>query len=140
MHLYLWQVMDTAQVEGLEDEEETVDDVGSASILLNSYLWQVWDRAQVEGLENVEEAPDDLGVVAGHGRVPQVAHQCVDCDCGVVILAARHQSCCWQQIPSILSVPPYSSCKHQNIRFKVMAEYSLPSVSKRQVVYCHLSG
>ncbi len=206
MHLYLWQVMDTAQVEGLEDEEEAVDDIGSASILLNPYLWQVWDRAQVEGLEdatealdslgfantllkpylwqvwdraqaegleevtealassgfgntllkpylwqvwdraqvegleNVEEAPDDLGVVAGHGRVPQVAHQCVDRDCGVVILAARHQSCCWQQIPSILSVPPYSSCKHQNIRFKVMAEYSLPSVSKRQVVCCHLGG
>ncbi|KAA6416899.1 MAG: hypothetical protein FRX49_13140 [Trebouxia sp. A1-2] len=101
---HLWQVWDRAQVEGLEVVEEAPDESGS-----------VWDRAQVEGLEDVEETPDDLGVVAGHGRVPQVAHQRIDCNCGVVILTARHQSCCGQQVPSILSVPPYSTCNHQNI-------------------------
>jgi len=41
MHLYLWQVLDRAQVEGLEDEEEAVNDIGFASILQNPYLWQV---------------------------------------------------------------------------------------------------
>ena len=81
---------DRAQVEGLEDVQETLDSLGFASILLKPYLWQVWDRAQVEGLEDIEEAPDDLGVVAGHGRVPQVAHQRIDCNCGVVILTACH--------------------------------------------------
>ena len=134
MHLYLWQVWDRAQVEGLEHVEEALEDIGFADSLLKPYLWQVWDRAQVKGLENVEEAPDDLGVVAGHGRVPQVAHQRVDCDCGVVILTACHQSCCGQQIPSILSVPPYSSCKHQSIGIMVIAGCYLPNVSYRQTV------
>ncbi len=93
---YLWQVWDRAQVEGLEDAEEALDNIGFANTLLKPYLWQVWDRAQMEGLENVEEAPDDLGVVAGHGRVPQVAHQRIDRNCRVVILTAGHQSCCGQ--------------------------------------------
>lgn len=107
-------------MKGLESVEEAPDEPGFANTLLQPHLWQVWDRAQVEGLEDVEETPDDLGVVAGHGRVPQVAHQRIDCNCGVVILTARHQSCCGQQVPSILSVPPYSTCNHQNIGFMVV--------------------
>lgn len=73
-------------------------------------LWQVWDRAQMQGLEDVEEAPDDLGVVAGHGGVPQVAHQGVDRDCGVVVFTAGHQARCRQQVPSILAVPANRPC------------------------------
>ena len=139
LHAYLWQVWDRAQVEGLEDATEALDSLGFANTLLKPYLWQVWDRAQVEGLENVEEAPNDLGVVAGHGRFPQVAHQCVDRDCGVVILTACHQSCCGEQVPSILSVSSYSSCSHQNIEFMVIAGCSPPNVSFRHMWYVELA-
>lgn len=48
----------------------------------------------MQRLKDIEQAPDDLGVVAGHGRVPQVAHQGIDGDCGVVVVTAGHQARC----------------------------------------------
>lgn len=72
----------------------------------------------MEGLEDVEEAPDDLGVVAGHGGVPQVAHQGVDGHSGVVVLTAGHQPRRRQQVPSIHCVSSYRPCEHSQATVK----------------------
>ena len=53
-------------------------------------------------------------MVTGHSRVPQVAHQGVDGNCGVVILATGNQTGSWEQIPSILAVPCDGPCKQNS--------------------------
>ena len=82
---------------------------GQAGRQAEWYLWEVGYRAQVKGLEDVEEASDDLGVVTAHGWVSQVAHEGIDGHRGVVILAASHKACCWQEVPSILGVSSYGT-------------------------------
>ena len=68
----------------------------------------------MQSLEDVEQAPDDLGVVTRHSRVPQVAHQGVDGNCGVVVLAAGHKTGSRKQIPGILAIPSDCPCKQHS--------------------------
>jgi hypothetical protein len=63
-------------------------------------LWQEGNGSQLQGLEDVEQASHYLRVVAGHGGIPQGAHESIDGHRGVVLLTAGHQARRVQQVPS----------------------------------------
>lgn len=61
-------------------------------------LWQVWHARCAERLEDVHQAVDDRRVLAGERRVAQHAHERVDGDGRIVVLAARDQPGGRQQV------------------------------------------